>query len=198
MARLRHAALEAAQRGAALAPGRPPARGRRVHGLSRATSAVRCRHARRRPDAAVRRPPRADARPKRHGRSRRCNGSCGTSASATRGSPASFRPRGGSRRRRLPRADLLAGDTRIEIAADDEPGARNRRRSLRLLPFGRAPPFSSRRRRRRQGSRGEHFHGREQGAVQERDIARAGCRHRPADVRCQRRGFARQPARCFS
>ena len=53
----------------------------------------------------------------------------------------------------------------------DGAGARGRRRSLRFLPSRRPPALPSRRGRGGQGSVREHLHGRQQGALQERDAA---------------------------
>ncbi len=100
MARVCHAALEAAQCGAAAGARRRAARRRRLRRLSDAADTVRRRDACRRSHAALRRAARADAHggdtPKEVARS----ASCRSSASRRPASPASSKPRAGSRPRR--------------------------------------------------------------------------------------------------
>ena len=93
----------------------------------------------------------------------------------------------------LPRADLLGADPRIELHATLQSGARGRRRPVRLLHARRTATVPAHRRRRRQGAVGVDLHGGEQGAVQERDAARARRRHRRHHGGGQRRSVARQP-----
>ncbi len=76
---------------------------------------------------------------------------------------------------------------------DDDSRARGRRRPVRLLPARRPPAVPPGRRRRRQGSAGQHLHGRQQGAVQERHAEGARRGHRRGHVRGQRGGLPRQP-----
>ena len=114
---VRHAALEAAQRGAAAGGRRRAARGDRLRRLPDAANAVRRRHARRRPHAAVRRAARADAHrgdtAEEGARARRAGRSASRAARIAGELEAARRIQTAT----LPRADLLAGDARIDIAA---------------------------------------------------------------------------------
>ena len=92
----------------------------------------------------------------------------------------------------LPRADLLAGDARIDVAATMIPARETGGDLYDYFRLDERSPLLPRRRRGRQGTLGQHLHGGQQGAVQERDAARAGRRHRAPHVGRQRRSLARQ------
>ena len=95
----------------------------------------------------------------------------------------STRPAGSSRA--SCRAPTAARRAPHRPRGDDDTRARDGRRPLRLLHARRAAPVLHGRRRRRQGPVGERLHGRQQGALQERDAARA--RRRRSATCCARR-----------
>ena len=96
-------------------------------------------------------------------------------------------------RHTLPRAESLRDDARIDLAATMVPAREVGGDLYDFFRLDERPPVLPGRRRRRQGPVGEHVHGGQQGAVQERDAARPRRGHRRADARSERGSLARQP-----